>query len=203
MLLLSLTFSSNNTSAVTATVYVRFDYESMEYTLGANDSNVLIVNGNLVCEVRDLIEGYQYVKVYLYAEENNGWAPTASPGVARFYESGIVRMNASILIPHNAYNGTLVKLVVFGSWIVEPQGERFPGSSGSVESDTINITVIRPPPASIEDIYEEGSEGSGTGLHLFGFPLIIFTVFLPIVCVILISYYAVKRKKRKKEKMDN
>ncbi len=199
ILVLSLTFVSNNASGVTATVVVRFDFENMEYTLGRNDSNTLIGSGHIIFEVEDLIEDYQYIKVYLYTANNDGWSSNVSPSVIRFHESGIERFNASILIPHNAYNGTEVMLVIFGSWVVEPQGEQLPGSSGSVIGDTINITIIRPEPPSIQEIYNEGSEGSNPGFNWLGFPNVLVTVVLPIFCVILISYFAVKRRKRKKK----
>jgi hypothetical protein len=193
-----LTFSSNNASAVTAKVIVKFDQDNLEYTYGPEDSNTLIVTGNLTCEVEGLIEGYQYIKVYLYAGENNGWDPAVSPSVTRFYESGTQGFNASILIPHDADNRTDVRLVVSGNWYVQP-GEKLPHSSGNVYSDRINITIIRIEPPFIENMSEGGSHGSDTGIHPFGFPYILLTVVLPIFCAVLISYFAVKKRRRKKK----
>ena len=139
---LSFTFFSNSLTAVTAEVVVKFEREEITQTLGRNDSNTLIVSGLIICTVEDLFEDYQYLKVYLYATNNDGWSSSISPSVIRFYESGIERFNASLLIPHNADNGTEVMLVAFGSWVVEPQGEKLPGSSGSVNDDTINIGEV-------------------------------------------------------------
>ena len=198
---LSFTLMSNNSAAVTGKVVAKFDQENLEYSLGRNDSNTLIVSGIITCEVQDLIEGYQYIKVYLYVEDNHGWNPSVSPGIIRFHESGIERFNASLLIPLNTYNGTEIKLAVFGTWHVEPKGEQLPGNSGSVYDDSINITIIRPKPSSIDEVYEGNPGGSDPGIHLFGFPYVLLTVVLPIICAVLMSYFAVNRKRRKKGKM--
>jgi hypothetical protein len=197
ILFLSVISISNNVSAVTATIVAKFDQENLEYTYGPDDSNTLIVSGNLTCEVEGLIEGYQYLKVYLYAGENNGWDPAVSPSVTNFHESGTQEFKASILIPHYADNRTEVKLVVSGNWYVQPQGEKLPDSSGSVYSDKINITIIRIEPPFIEEMSEGGSHGSDPGIHPFGFPYVLLTVVLPIICAVLISYFFIKRRKRK------
>jgi len=200
IMLLSLTFSSTNTSALTATVVVKFDLDDLEYTYGRNDSNILIVSGNITCVVDGLIEGYQYIKVELFAGENNGWGPAVSPSVTRFYESGIQGFNASILIPAHADNRTDVRLGVSGSWYVEPHGEKVPDSTGTVYSDRINITIIRPEPPFIKEMYEGGSHGSEPYFNWLGFPNVLVTVVLPLFCVVLISYFAIRRMKRKTNK---
>jgi hypothetical protein len=198
ILFLNIIFISNNASAVTATIVVKFDQENLEYVYGPEDSNTLIVSGNLTCEVEGLIEGYQYLKVYLYAGENNGWDPAVSPSVTNFHESGTKEFKASILIPHDADNRTEVRLVVSGNWYVQPQGEKLPDSSGSVYSDKINITIIRIEPPFIEEMTEGGSHGSDPGIHPLGFPYVLLTVVLPIICAVLISYFVMKKRRRNK-----
>lgn len=197
ILVLCFTIILDNTAAVTAKVVVKFDQDQIRYTLGRNDSATLIVSGNITCTVDDLIEGYQYIKVSLIAGDRCGWDAGVSPSVLRFYESGTQAFNASILIPKYADNGTEDVLGVSGGWHVEPKGENVPHSSGSVYSDSTNLTIIRIAPPCITEVYEGDPGGSDPGFHLLGFPYIIITVVLPIICIILILYYVIKKKSKK------
>ncbi|MCK5561910.1 MAG: hypothetical protein KAJ51_15025 [Thermoplasmata archaeon] len=202
-LILALTVLANNSNALTAKVVVKFDQDRIEYTLGRNDSATFIVSGNITCTVDDLIEGYQYIKVSLIAGDSCGWDAGVSPSVLRFYESGTQGFNASILIPKHADNGTENVLGVSGHWHVEPKGENIPHSTGNVYSDRINITIIRIAPPCITEVYEGDPGGSDPGFHLLGFPYVIITVVLPIICIILVLYYVIKKKSMKNDKLNH
>ncbi len=198
IVILSLTFISSSTSGLKATVIANFYCNNTQYMI-TNQSDIYTARGYVNCQIEGFGDEVQYIQVDLFTGDNFGSAKLSEKSM-HFYESGIQNFSVSVVIPSDTTNGTIEKITVYGSWHTEPVGGQIEDHSGSVNSDIINVTILRTTPAPSDSKVELGEpdfelkELTDVGGFTCLVAIIVVSSIIVLICVV---YYFHRRKNKR------
>lgn len=184
-LLSTIIISSRNSSAISVDIKVNFDQNEYEVYHNGSLLNVTI-HGRLSCVISENLEDYQYVTVYLRADDQYSWDPGVAPSQVIFYSSGKQPINVSFTVEPGTFNNTINDINVNGRYQIEPSYKGDKRSRGDICGDSFNVKLIRTYP--LEDI-DPSFDPSYDQLNLLegrlSFILLGLIILIPIIVIIV------------------